>query len=413
MKRVVITGFGIVSSIGNTEQDIVQSLQKGRSGIQFSQKMKQKKMKSQIWGNLNLHNINVLIPNNILKYMNDAIKYTYLSMQQSIIMSCLCPTLYRNNPRVGLIVGSGSIPMKSCMLNINNIPKNKYGKMRMNPYFMINSMPSGISAVLSTIFNIQGISYTMSSACTTSSHCIGHSFELIKQGKQDIIFAGGGEELSWELALAFDSMRILSKKYNCQPSNASRPYDIDRDGFVISGGGGIVILEELNHAISRSANIYAEIIAYSSVSDGFNITTPSDSGAILCMNKVLKDIHCPIDYINTHGTSTQIGDKKEGQAIYEVFKKKKVCQPMLSSTKSITGHALGVSGVHELIYCILMLKYNFLAPNINIKHLDPFFHHLNIIRQTVYKKIYTIMSNNFGFGGTNVVLIIKKYNHTI
>lgn len=268
-------------------------------------------------------------------------------------------------------------------------------------------MPSNLSAVLSTIFNIQGISYSISSACTTSSNCIGHSFELIRMGKQDIIFSGASEELSADIALCFDSMNVLSKRNNFFPHKSSCPYDVNRDGFVISGGSGIIVLEELNHALSRSCYIYGEIIAYSSCSDGFSITNSSVLGSVYCMKDCLKKSNRKIDYLNTHGTSTILGDKNEVKSILEVFSTNEL--PYISSTKSITGHSLGSSGVQELIYCLLMFKYNFIAPSINIKNLDPFFENLNIVFNTVFKKINTIMSNNFGFGGSNVSLIVSRF----
>ncbi|CAL4318737.1 3-oxoacyl-[acyl-carrier-protein] synthase 1 [Buchnera aphidicola (Thelaxes suberi)] len=412
MNRVVITGFGAVSSIGNSEKDIMFSLKNGKSGITISNEMKEMGIKSHVFGNININKIKENIPFRMLKYMNSATIYAYLSMQQAIISSKLSSKIYRYNPKIGLIIGSGTHPSQCSYSNIQSIKQDKKGNIRMNPHSIITTMPSNLSAVLSTIFNIQGFSYSISSACTTSSHCIGHAFELIRNGQQTVIFSGGAEELSCQLALEFDSMKALSTKYNNNPVIASRPYDKNRDGFVISGGGGVVVLEELQHAINRSAYIYGEIKSYASVSDGFNMLIPSDNGALRCMKNALKNITTSIDYINMHGTSTKIGDKKEGLAVLNLFKNKKkyLLPPLSSSTKSITGHALGASGVHEIIYCLLMIKYNFIAPNINIENIDPDLIELNIATKTINKKINVIMSNNFGFGGSNVVFVISKYN---
>lgn len=405
MRRVVITGFGIISSIGNNKKEVLSSLYHSRSGITFSEQMKELGMRSQIWGNIKLENKN-FISKKISRFMTDASIYAFLSMKQAIKDANLKAINYQKNSRVGLIVGSGGGSRKDYVKNINNI-KNRDALRSISPYTAIKSMTSGISACLSTIFKIHGVNYSVNSACATSAHCIGNAFELIKFGKQDLIFAGGGEEISCELAIEFDSMKALSSNFNHTPIQASRVYDIHRDGFVISGGGGIIVMEDLNSALSRSARIYAEIIGYAATSDGAHIVSPSGDGALRCMNLAKSQKNLSIDYLNVHGTSTKIGDLIELKAVKKSFINEK--KPMISATKSITGHALGASGVHEVIYILLMLKYNFIAPSINIETLEPYAKNMNIIQNTISKKFTTAMSNNFGFGGTNVSLILKKY----
>ncbi|QCI17503.1 beta-ketoacyl-[acyl-carrier-protein] synthase I [Buchnera aphidicola (Acyrthosiphon lactucae)] len=406
MRRVVITGIGIVSSIGNNKKEVLNSLYNGISGIVFSEKMKKLGMRSKIWGNIKLESIN-MITQKLSRFMNNASRYSFLAMIEAIKDAKIESKTYRKNPRVGLIAGSGcSFSKNMVKSNIYNI-KNRRISNFISPYLAVKNMPSGISACLSTLFEIYGITYSISSACTTSAHCIGNAFELIQFGRQDIIFAGGGEELSLELASQFDAMKVLSANFNDDPIKASRVYDINRDGFVISGGAGILVIEELSSALSRSARIYAEIIGYAATSDGFNMILPSGNGAVRCMNLARKNKRIPIDYINVHGTSTKIGDLIELKAIREVFLNEK--KPMISATKSMTGHSLGASGVHEIIYTLLMLKYNFIAPSINIERLESCAEDMNIIQETTNIKISTAMSNSFGFGGTNASLIVKKY----
>jgi 3-oxoacyl-[acyl-carrier-protein] synthase-1 len=408
VKRVVITGFGIVSSIGNNKQEVLYSLYNGISGITFSEEMKELGMRSQVWGNIKLgDNENFLKKRKITRFMNDGSMYAFLSMEQAIKDANLKIGQYQKNPRVGLIAGSGSGSPKYHAKGINAIRSTRKIKS-VSPYIAIKALSSGVSACLSSLFKIYGVSYSINSACSTSGHCIGNAFELIKYGKQDLIFAGGGEEVSSELACEFDAMKALSSNFNSTPIQSSRVYDIHRDGFVISGGGGILVLEELNFALSRSANIYAEIIGYGATSDGNDMVIPSGEGAIRCMNLAKKEnkVSC-IDYLNVHGTSTKIGDLIELEAIKKSFINEK--KPIISATKSMTGHSLGVSGVHEIIYTLLMIQYNFIAPSINIKKLEPFAENMNIIQKTFSKKIETAMSNSFGFGGTNVSLIVKKY----
>ncbi|QCI19673.1 MAG: beta-ketoacyl synthase N-terminal-like domain-containing protein [Buchnera aphidicola (Brevicoryne brassicae)] len=406
MKRVVITGFGIVSSIGDNENEVFNSLYNGNSGVVFSEDMKKLGMRSQIWGNVKLKEKNI-IKKKASRFMNDASKYSFISMIEAIKDAKITTEQYQKNPRVGLIAGSGCSFPKYYTHNIMSSMKIPDSVNPISPYLAIKTMPSGISSCLSTLFKIYGVSYSISSACSTSAHCIGNAFELIKSGSQDLVFAGGADEISIELAREFDMMKVLSSKFNNNPKVASRVYDLNRDGFVISGGAGILVIEELNFALSRSANIYAEIIGYAATSDGKNMVLPSGKGAIRCMNLAQKEKNISIDYLNVHGTSTRKGDLIELKAIKEVFLNKKM--PMISATKSITGHALGASGVHEIIYILLMFKYNFIAPTINIKEIEPYAKNMNIIQKTIDIEINTAMSNSFGFGGTNVSLIVKKY----
>lgn len=406
MKRAVITGLGIVSSIGNNREEVLCSLRKKRSGITFSQELKDAGMRSHVWGNIKLdkNDIIQIIDRKILRFMNDASIYAYISMLEAIKDSGLINTQYQKNSRVGLIAGSGGGSPYHQVACADGMRLK--GLRGVGPYMVTKVMASAVSACLATSFKIHGVNYSISSACATSAHCIGNACEQIVLGKQDIIFAGGGEELCWELSCKFDAMGALSTKYNICPEKASRTYDIKRDGFVISGGAGIVVIEELEHAIARGAHIYAEIIGYGATSDGADMVSPSGDGAVRCMRMAIKKIHTSIDYLNTHGTSTTIGDLKELEAIRTVFGKK---IPFLSSTKSMTGHSLGAAGVQEVIYALLMLKNNFIAPSINIDTLDPLAYGFNIVRKCTEKKLTTVMSNSFGFGGTNASLVMKKF----
>ncbi|AAZ41128.1 3-oxoacyl-[acyl-carrier-protein] synthase I [Candidatus Blochmanniella pennsylvanica str. BPEN] len=404
MKRAVITGLGIISSIGNNQNEVLVSLKNGRSGVTFSQELKESGMRSHVWGNIKL-NTSGLIDRKIARFMSDASIYTYLSMEQAIIDSGLSTGMVSND-QTGLIVGSGGGSPRNQVSGSNGMRLR--GLRGVGPYMVTKSMASGVSACLATSFKIRGVSYSISSACSTSTHCIGNAVELIQSGKQSIIFAGGGEELCWEMACEFDAMGALSTKYNTTPERASRPYDINRDGFVIAGGGGIVVIEELTHALSRGAYIYAEIVGYGATSDGCDMVAPSGEGAIRCMKMALRNVGGSIDYLNVHGTSTQIGDIKEIWAIREIFGDQ---HPSFSSTKSMTGHSLGAAGVHETIFTLLMLKHNFIAPSINIDHLDPYMKNMRIIiNNPVYRKLKTAMTNSFGFGGTNATLIMSKYS---
>ncbi|WP_075433678.1 beta-ketoacyl synthase N-terminal-like domain-containing protein [Buchnera aphidicola] len=403
MKRTVITGFGILSSLGSVKEEIVRSLQNGISGIVFSKAMKELGLRSTVWGDIPFHRCQE-IPEKFLRFMNLSSMYSYLSMKDAIKDSGLYADMYMKNPRAGIIIGSGS---GSAQAYRSIFQKKKDRRHRISPYIAIKNLSSSISACLGTFFKIYGVNYSICSACATSAHCIGNAYELISSGKQDIIFAGGGEELSIELACQFDAMRILSSNFNDCPHSSSRAFDRDRDGFVLSGGSGVLVLEELNFALSRNAKIYAEIVGYSATGDGNSIVLPSGSGFIRCMKNAMKNIHGSIDYINAHGTSTQIGDLTELSAIKKAFKG--LAMPYISSTKSISGHSLGASGVQEIIYTLLMMKYYFIAPSINIDTLDPCISNMNIVQKKMNKIFNTAMSNSFGFGGTNVSLVIQRY----
>ncbi|QFH70532.1 beta-ketoacyl-ACP synthase I [Enterobacter sp. E76] len=405
MKRAVITGLGIVSSIGNNQQEVLASLREGRSGITFSQELKDSGMRSHVWGNVKLDTTG-LIDRKVVRFMSDASIYAYLSMEQAIQDAGLSDEAYQNNPRVGLIAGSGGGSPRYQVFGADAM-RSPRGLKAVGPYVVTKSMASGVSACLATPFKIHGVNYSISSACATSAHCIGNAVEQIQLGKQDIVFAGGGEELCWEMACEFDAMGALSTKYNETPDKASRTYDTDRDGFVIAGGGGMVVVEELEHALARGAHIYAEIVGYGATSDGADMVAPSGEGAVRCMQMAMHGVDTPIDYLNTHGTSTPVGDVKELGAIREVFGDK---SPALSATKAMTGHSLGAAGVQEAIYSLLMLEHGFIAPSINIDNLDPQAEGLNVITETTERELTTVMSNSFGFGGTNATLVMRKYN---
>ena len=404
MKRAVITGLGIVSSIGNNQQEVLASLREGRSGITFSQELKDSGMRSHVWGNVKLDTTG-LIDRKVVRFMSDASIYAYLSMEQAISDAGLSDEAYQNNPRVGLIAGSGGGSPRYQVFGADAM-RSPRGLKAVGPYVVTKSMASGVSACLATPFKIHGVNYSISSACATSAHCIGNAVEQIQLGKQDIVFAGGGEELCWEMACEFDAMGALSTKYNETPDKASRTYDADRDGFVIAGGGGMVVVEELEHALARGAHIYAEIVGYGATSDGADMVAPSGEGAVRCMQMAMQALDTPIDYLNTHGTSTPVGDVKELGAIREVFGNN---SPALSATKAMTGHSLGAAGVQEAIYSLLMLEHSFIAPSINIDNLDPQAEGLNVVTETIERQLTTVMSNSFGFGGTNATLVMRKY----
>ena len=365
MKRAVITGLGIVSSIGNNQQEVLASLREGRSGITFSQELKDSGMRSHVWGNVKLDTTG-LIDRKVVRFMSDASIYAFLSMEQAIADAGLSPEAYQNNPRVGLIAGSGGGSPRFQVFGADAM-RGPRGLKAVGPYVVTKAMASGVSACLATPFKIHGVNYSISSACATSAHCIGNAVEQIQLGKQDIVFAGGGEELCWEMACEFDAMGALSTKYNDTPEKASRTYDAHRDGFVIAGGGGMVVVEELEHALARGAHIYAEIVGYGATSDGADMVAPSGEGAVRCMKMAMHGVDTPIDYLNSHGTSTPVGDVKELAAIREVFGDK---SPAISATKAMTGHSLGAAGVQEAIYSLLMLEHGFIAPSINIEELD-------------------------------------------
>ncbi|ENC78504.1 3-oxoacyl-[acyl-carrier-protein] synthase 1 [Escherichia coli P0299917.7] len=403
MKRAVITGLGIVSSIGNNQQEVLASLREGRSGITFSQELKDSGMRSHVWGNVKLDTTG-LIDRKVVRFMSDASIYAFLSMEQAIADAGLSPEAYQNNPRVGLIAGSGGGSPRFQVFGADAM-RGPRGLKAVGPYVVTKAMASGVSACLATPFKIHGVNYSISSAWATSAHCIGNAVEQIQLGKQDIVFAGGGEELCWEMACEFDAMGALSTKYNDTPEKASRTYDAHRDGFVIAGGGGMVVVEELEHALARGAHIYAEIVGYGATSDGADMVAPSGEGAVRCMKMAMHGVDTPIDYLNSHGTSTPVGDVKELAAIREVFGDK---SPAISATKAMTGHSLGAAGVQEAIYSLLMLEHGFIAPSINIEELDEQAAGLNIVTETTDRELTTVMSNSFGFGGTNATLVMRK-----
>ena len=402
-KRVVITGLGILSSIGNNKGEVLESLKKGRSGIVHAPEYEELGFRSHVHGTIKMDPSDH-IDRKLYRFMGDGAAYNFLAMEQAIADAGLEPHEV-SNERTGLVVGSGG-PSTKNIVEAADKARNKKPKY-VGPYMVPRTMSSTNSATLATPFKIRGVNYTISSACSTSAHCIGHGAELIQWGKQDIVFAGGGEELHWSLSVMFDAMGALSSKYNDTPEKASRPYDAERDGFVIAGGGGVVVLESLEHALARGAKIYGELTGYCANSDGYDMVQPSGEGAVRCMREVLKTVKGEISYINTHGTSTPVGDIKELEGIREVFGD---TTPPISSTKSLTGHSLGATGVHEVIYSLLMMENNFISASANIDHLDEGAHGITVVRERQDNVEHdTIMSNSFGFGGTNASLAISKY----
>lgn len=405
MRRVVITGLGIVSSLGNNKDEVLASLKAGQSGITFQPEYAERGLRSQVAGSIKNLNIEELIDRKLLRFMAKGHAYAWIAMQEAIADASLGDDLV-SNVRTGIIVGGGGPSTES--IEQSNATLAEKGIRRVGPYMVTKAMCSGIVATLATGAKIKGVNYGISSACSTSAHCIGAGVEQIQLGKQDIVFAGGGEEEHWSLSYLFDAMGAMSSKYNDTPEKASRTYDADRDGFVISGGGGIVVLEEYEHAKARGAKIYAEVVGYGATSDGYDMVAPSGEGAVRCMQLALQGID-KVDYINTHGTSTPVGDTKELEAIREVFG---VDNPVaIASTKSLSGHALGAAGVNEAIYTLLMMQNNFIAASANIETLDPAAEGLNIVRQRIDNvKIETALSNSFGFGGTNATLTLSTKN---
>ena len=403
MKRVVITGLGIVSSIGNNKQEVTESLKAGRSGIEFCQEYADLGFRSHVHGSLNC-DTKSLIDRKILRFMGDAAAYSYISMREAIEDAGLSDEQV-SNPRAGLVMGSGGASPENITLAVDTLRAK--GLRRVGPYMVTRTMASTTSACLATPFKIKGVNYSISSACSTGAHCIGHAAELIQMGKQDIVFAGGGEELHWTMTVLFDAMGALSSKYNDSPESASRAYDADRDGFVISGGGGTLVVEELEHAKRRGAKIYAELVGYGATSDGYDMVQPSGEGAVRCMAQALSTVEGSVDYINAHGTSTPAGDIRELEAIKTQFGDK---TPAISSTKSLTGHALGAAGVNEAIYSLLMMENNFIAASANIKNLDEGAAGVNVVRMRIDNaNLNTVLSNSFGFGGTNASLVFQRY----
>jgi len=403
MRRVVITGLGIVSSIGNNQREVADSLRAGRSGIEFIQEYQELGFRSQVAGTIDI-DVDALIDRKLRRFMGNSAAYNYIAMKEAVKDSGLGEDMI-SNPRTGLIAGSGGASTENVSLAIDLLREK--GIRRVGPYMVPRTMSSTNSACLATPFKIHGVNYSISSACSTSAHCIGNGYELIQFGKQDIVFAGGGEELHWTLTLMFDAMGALSSKYNAAATTASRPYDVTRDGFVIAGGGGLVVLEELEHARKRGARIYAELVGYGATSDGYDMVQPSGEGAVRCMQQAMSTVEEPIDYINAHGTSTPVGDMRELEAIRTVFGEK---LPRVSSTKSLSGHSLGAAGVHEAIYSLLMMQEDFISASANITELDPAGADFPIVRECQTDAgLNTVMSNSFGFGGTNATLIFRRW----
>ena len=404
MKRVVVTGMGIVSSLGSNQSEVLESLKKAKSGIEFSEKYAEMGLRSHVYGSISEIDTSDVIDRKMLRFMADAAIYNAIALDEAIKQSGLSPEIV-SNERTGLIMGSGGASNQN-VVEAADILREK-GIKRVGPYRVPRAMGSTTSACLSTLFKIKGINYSISSACSTSAHCIGNAMEQIQLGKQDVVFAGGGEELDWSLTMLFDAMGALSSKYNDTPEKASRAYDANRDGFVISGGGGAVVLESLEHAEARGAHIIAELVGYGATSDGYDMVAPSGEGAKRCMELAISTVSGSIDYINAHGTSTPVGDMKELQAIKEVFNSK---IPLIGSTKSLSGHALGAAGVNESIYSLLMLENDFVAESVNIETLDEEAEGMPIVRKTTHLKLNRILSNSFGFGGTNACLVFERFS---
>lgn len=403
MKRVVITGMGIVCNIGHNKQEVLESLRQGRSGIEFSQEYADLGFRSHLHGPIHL-DLEAIIDRKIKRFMGDAAAFTYVAMREAIEDAKLTETEV-SHPRTGLVTGSGGASPAN-QVAAADILRTK-GLRKVGPYMVTRTMGSTTSACLATPFKIKGLNYSISSACATSAHCIGHGYEQIAMDKQDIVFAGGGEEVHWSLSVLFDAMGALSSKYNDTPTTASRPYDKTRDGFVIAGGGGILVLEELQHAVARGAHIYAEVVGYGATSDGYDMVQPSGEGAVRCMQQALSTVPNSIDYINAHGTSTPAGDLRELEAIKQVFGNK---VPPVSSTKSLTGHALGAAGVNEAIYSLLMMDATFISASANITELDREAEGVPVVRERQDNvTLNTIMSNSFGFGGTNACLVFQRW----
>lgn len=402
MKRVVITGMGIVSCIGNSLADVLSSLKEGRSGIKKNESYVEHGFRSHVSGSISLDR-SEHIDRKINRFMGDAAAFAYVSMKNAIADAGLSESEV-SNERTGIIVGSGGASTASVVESADLIRSK--GVKRVGPYRVTQTMGSTASACLATPFKIKGVNYSISSACATSAHCIGNAMELIQLGKQDVVLAGGGEEEHWSLTGLFDAMGALSTKYNETPSKASRPYDADRDGFVIAGGGGGVIVESLDHALARGAKIYGELVGYGATSDGYDMVAPSGEGAVRCMKQAMQSVDGKIDYINSHGTSTPVGDIQELKAMKEVFGSN---MPYVASTKSLTGHSLGATGAQEAIYTLLMMNNGFLAGSANIENLDPEAQEGNILQERKDTEINIAMSNSFGFGGTNSTLVFKKY----
>ena len=404
MRRVAVTGFGIVSSIGSNANEVLASLREARPGVVAAPEYAELGFRCQVHAPAKLDDWESMVDRRAARFLAPGTAYAHVAMDQAILDAGLTADEI-SDERVGLIVGAGG-PSTSAIVQAAEVVREK-GPKRIGPFAVPKAMSSGPSAVLSTWFKIKGINYSISSACATSTHCIGAAFEQIAMGKQDMMFAGGCEELDWTLSDMFDAMGAMTSKYNDTPAKASRAYDKDRDGFVIAGGAGVVVLEELDRARARGARIYAEIVGYAANSDGHDMVAPSGEGAIRCMRQALQGVDRPVDYLNPHGTSTPVGDQREMEAVRQVFGDK---VPYISSTKSLTGHSLGATGAQEAIYCLLMMQNRFICESANIEELDPVFADLPIVRKRIDNaRIDTVMSNGFGFGGTNGCLVMSRY----
>jgi len=406
MRRVVVTGMGIVSSIGNNADEVTQSLRDARSGISFSEDFAEHGFRSQVWGAPTLDPTD-LVDRRAMRFLSRGGAWNHVAMKQAIEDAGLTEAEI-SHERTGIVMGSGG-PSTRTLIDAADTTRKNGSPKRIGPFAVPKAMSSTASATLATWFKIHGVNYSISSACSTSAHCIGNAAELIQWGKQDMMFAGGHEDLDWTMSNLFDAMGAMSSKYNeTSPSTASRAYDVTRDGFVIAGGAGVLVLEELEHAKARGAKIYAELTGYGATSDGYDMVAPSGEGAIRCMRQALQNVEGRVDYINTHGTSTPVGDSKEIGAIREVFGND---MPHVQSTKSLTGHSLGATGVQEAIYSLLMMKEKFIGESAHITELDPEFDGVPIVRSRIDDaKIDTVLSNSFGFGGTNATLVFQRHN---
>ena len=408
VRRAVITGLGIVSSIGNNKDEVLDSLREGRSGITSCEVYRDLGFRSHVHGSLKV-TLKDVLDRKVRRFMGDGAAYNYLAMEQAIADAGLTQDEV-SNERTGLIMGSGGPSTKNLVLAADTVREK--GARKVGPFMVPRTMSSTNSATLATPFKVKGVSYSVSSACATSAHCIGNATELIQLGKQDIVFAGGGEELHWSMTILFDAMPALSSNFNDTPEQASRAYDVKRDGFVIAGGGGVVVLEELEHAKARGAKIYAELAGYGATSDGYDMVQPSGDGAVRCMRMAMASVEEPVDYINTHGTGTPVGDVRELEAMRDVFRDRDY-MPFFSSTKSLTGHSLGATGVHEAIYCLLMMENDFICASANVEELDPEADGMPIVverRDGV--SLNCVLSNSFGFGGTNATLLFRRLENS-
>jgi 3-oxoacyl-[acyl-carrier-protein] synthase-1 len=406
MRRVVVTGMGIVSSIGNNTQEVLASLREAKSGISKAEDFAKYGFRCQVQGAPSL-NPEEIVDRRAMRFHARGTAWNHVAMDQAIRDAGLEENEI-SNERTGIIMGSGG-PSTRIIMEAADITREK-GPKRIGPFAVPKAMSSTASATLATWFKIKGVNYSISSACATSNHCVGNAYEMIQYGKQDVMFAGGCEDLDWTMSNLFDAMGAMSTKYNDTPSRASRAYDVNRDGFVIAGGAGVLVLEELEHAKARGARIYGELVGYGMTSDGYDMVAPSGEGAIRCMRMALKDVHNPVDYINPHATSTPVGDQKEIEAIRTVFGAGEKCPP-ISATKSLTGHSLGATGVQEAIYSLLMMNNGFICESAHIDEIDPEFADMNIVRKRVDDaRIDTVLSNSFGFGGTNATLVLSRYN---